>query len=67
MVPTLSTFPANAISLPMLSLDFQSLTNCMMNQQPFLDKIFAFDKQIDAFPIAFDTISKAQLTDNKIQ
>jgi hypothetical protein len=33
----------------------------------FLEEIFALDEQIDAFPIAFDVISKAQLADNKIQ
>jgi hypothetical protein len=33
----------------------------------FLEKIFAFDDQLDAFPIAFNIISKAQLADKKIQ
>jgi hypothetical protein len=37
----------------------------MMNQH-FLEEIFALN-ELDAFPIAFDVISKAQLTDNKIQ
>jgi hypothetical protein len=31
MVPTLSTFPANAISSLMLSLTYQNSRNCMMN------------------------------------
>jgi hypothetical protein len=37
------------------------------DESAFLDEVFALDKQTDAFPIAFDVISKAQLTDNKIQ
>ena len=37
------------------------------DESTFLEEIFALDEQIDAFPIAFDVISKAQLTDNKIQ
>jgi hypothetical protein len=37
------------------------------DKSTFLEEIFALDKQTDAFPIAFDVISKAQLTDNKIQ
>jgi hypothetical protein len=36
----------------------------MMNQR---FKIFALDEQINAFPIAFDDISKAQLANKKIQ
>jgi hypothetical protein len=37
------------------------------DESTFLEEIFAFDDQLDAFPIAFDIISKAQLTDKKIQ
>jgi hypothetical protein len=37
------------------------------DESTFLEEIFAFDKQLDTFPIAFDLISKAQLADNKIQ
>jgi hypothetical protein len=37
------------------------------DKSAFLEEIFALDKQTDAFPIAFDVISKAQLADNKIQ
>jgi hypothetical protein len=33
----------------------------------FLEEIFAFNEQLDAFPIAFNVISKAQLANNKIQ
>jgi hypothetical protein len=39
--------------------------NHMTNQ--FLEEIFAFDEQINAFPITFNVISKAQVTNNKIQ
>jgi hypothetical protein len=35
------------------------------DESTFLEEIFAFDDQLDAFPIAFDIISKAQLTDKK--
>jgi hypothetical protein len=37
------------------------------DESAFLEEIFALDEQTDAFPIAFDVISKAQLSDNKIQ
>jgi hypothetical protein len=37
------------------------------DESAFLEEIFALDEQTDAFPIAFDVISKAQLTDKKIQ
>jgi hypothetical protein len=37
------------------------------DESTFLEKIFALDEQIDAFPIAFDIISKAQLANNRIQ
>jgi hypothetical protein len=37
------------------------------DESAFLEEIFALDEQFDAFPIAFDVISIAQLTDNKIQ
>jgi hypothetical protein len=37
------------------------------DESTFLEEIFALDKEIDAFPIAFDVISKAQLANNKIQ
>jgi hypothetical protein len=37
------------------------------DESAFLEEIFALDEQTDAFPIAFDVISKAQLADNKIQ
>jgi hypothetical protein len=37
------------------------------DESTFLEEIFAFDEQLDAFPITFDAISKAQLTNNKIQ
>jgi hypothetical protein len=37
------------------------------DESTFLEEIFAFDDQLDAFPIAFDIISKAQLADKKIQ
>jgi hypothetical protein len=30
------------------------------DESTFLEEIFAFDKQLNAFPIAFDLISKAQ-------
>jgi hypothetical protein len=66
----------------MLSLAYQNLS-CMTNppflkkslhstnkphdESAFLEEIFALDKQTDAFPIAFDVISKAQLADKKIQ
>jgi hypothetical protein len=36
------------------------------DESTFLEEIFALDKQIDAFTITFNVISKAQLTDNKI-
>jgi hypothetical protein len=36
------------------------------DKSTFHEEIFALDKQIDAFTITFDVISKAQLTDNKI-
>jgi hypothetical protein len=41
--------------------------NELHDKSAFLEEIFALDKQINAFPIAFDVISKAQLADNKIQ
>jgi hypothetical protein len=51
---------ANALSrLPKL--------NDPHDESTFLEEIFALDEQTDAFPIAFDVISKAQLADNKIQ
>jgi hypothetical protein len=37
------------------------------DESAFLEEIFALDKQTNAFPIAFDFISKAKLTNNKIQ
>jgi hypothetical protein len=37
------------------------------DESAFLEEIFALNKQTDAFPIAFDVISKAQLADKKIQ
>jgi hypothetical protein len=37
------------------------------DESTFLEEIFALVKQIDAFPITYDIISKAQLTDKKIQ
>jgi hypothetical protein len=37
------------------------------DESAFLEKIFALDEQTNAFPIAFDLISKAQLANNKIQ
>jgi hypothetical protein len=37
------------------------------DKSAFLEEIFALDEPIDAFPIAFDGIFKAQLADNKIQ
>jgi hypothetical protein len=37
------------------------------DESTFLEEIFALDDQLDAFPIAFDIISKAQLADKKIQ
>jgi hypothetical protein len=37
------------------------------DESAFLEEIFALEEQTDAFPIAFDVISKAQLADNKIQ
>jgi hypothetical protein len=37
------------------------------DESTFLEEIFAFDEQLNAFPITFDIISKAQLTNNKIQ
>jgi hypothetical protein len=65
MVPKLSTFPANAISLPILSrlpkLDEPH------DKSAFLEEIFALNKQTDAFPIAFDVIPKAQLANKKFQ
>jgi hypothetical protein len=41
--------------------------NELHDESTFLEEIFALDEQINAFPIAFDVISKAQLADNKIQ
>jgi hypothetical protein len=37
------------------------------DESAFLEEIFALNEQTDAFPIAFDVISKAQLANNKIQ
>ncbi len=37
------------------------------DESTFLEEIFALNKQTDAFPIAFNVISKAQLADMKIQ
>jgi hypothetical protein len=37
------------------------------DESTFLEEIFALDKKIDAFPIEFNVISKAQLANNKIQ
>jgi hypothetical protein len=37
------------------------------DKSTFLEEIFALNKQTDAFPIAFNVISKAQLADMKIQ
>jgi hypothetical protein len=37
------------------------------DESTILEEIFAFDDQLDAFPIAFNIISKAQLADKKIQ
>jgi hypothetical protein len=41
--------------------------NELYDKSTFLEEIFALDEQLDAFPIAFDVFSKAQLTNNKIQ
>jgi hypothetical protein len=64
-VPTLSIFLANAISSLILALAYQLKEP--HDESTFLKEIFAFDEQLDTFPITFDVISKAQLTDNKIQ
>jgi hypothetical protein len=37
------------------------------DKSTFLEEIFAFDEQLNMFPIAFNVISKAQLADTKIQ
>jgi hypothetical protein len=37
------------------------------DESAFLEEIFAFDEQLNAFLIVFDVISKAQLINNKIQ
>jgi hypothetical protein len=37
------------------------------DKSTFLKEIFAFNEQLNAFTIAFDVTSKAQLTNNKIQ
>ncbi len=37
------------------------------DESTFLEEIFALNEQLNAFPIAFDVISKEQLADNKIQ
>jgi hypothetical protein len=37
------------------------------DESAFLEEIFALNEQTNAFPIAFDVISKAQLTDKMIQ
>jgi hypothetical protein len=66
MVPTLSTFLANTISLLMLSLAYLNF-NEPHDESTFLEEIFAFNEQIDTFPITYDVISKAQLTNDKIQ
>jgi hypothetical protein len=50
----------------MLSLALPKL-NELHDKSTFLEEIFALDEQIDTFSITFDAISKAQLTDNKIQ
>jgi hypothetical protein len=42
--------------------------NELHDESTFLEEIFAFDEQeLGTFPIAFDVISKAQVTENKIQ
>jgi hypothetical protein len=37
------------------------------DESTFHEEIFAFNEQLDVFPIAFNVISKAQLANNKIQ
>jgi hypothetical protein len=41
--------------------------NKLHDESTILAEIFALNEQLDAFPIAFDVVSKAQLADNKIQ
>jgi hypothetical protein len=55
MVPTLSTFPAKAISLPMLSLAYQNSMNRMMNPH-FLKKSLHLMNNLMHVPVAFDVI-----------
>jgi hypothetical protein len=37
------------------------------DESTFHEEIFAFDEQLDVFPITLNVISKAQLANNKIQ
>jgi hypothetical protein len=41
--------------------------NDLHDKSTFLEEIVALNEQTNAFPIAFDIVSKVQLTDNKIQ
>jgi hypothetical protein len=41
--------------------------NELHDESTFLEEIFALDKQMNAFSIAFDVISKEKLPDKKIQ
>jgi hypothetical protein len=59
-LPGIHNIIADALScLPLLNEPHDKST--------FLEENFAFNEQIDIFPITFDVISKAQLINNKIQ
>jgi hypothetical protein len=66
-------YSPNIVYLPGKCSIIADALSCLPNlkepidESMFLKENFAFDKQLNAFPIAFDVISKAQLTDNKIQ
>jgi hypothetical protein len=66
MVPKLSTYPAKC-NIIADALSCLPKLNDPHDESTFLEEIFALNKQTDAFPIASDVISKAQLADNKIQ
>jgi hypothetical protein len=63
----------NIVYLPGLHKIIADVLACLPNlhepndESTFLEEIFAFNEQIYTFPIMFDVISKAQLTNNKIQ
>jgi hypothetical protein len=65
--PHIVYLPSKCNIITTLSLTALPKLNEPHDKSTFLKEIFAFNEQLNAFTIAFDVTSKAQLTNNKIQ